>query len=45
MKRITPIAVVGMGCLFPGASDLDTFWQNIVNKIDTTCDVPDDRWI
>ena len=45
MKVRTPIAVVGMGCLFPGASDLNTFWQNIVNKIDTTCEVPGDRWI
>ncbi|MBW1840646.1 MAG: polyketide synthase, partial [Deltaproteobacteria bacterium] len=45
MKHRTPIAVVGMGGLFPGASDLETFWQNIVNKIDTTCDVPDHRWV
>ncbi len=41
----TPIAVVGMAGLFPGASDLDTFWQNIVNKVDTTGEVPPGRWI
>ena len=41
----TPIAVVGMAGLFPGASDLDTFWQNIVNKKDTTAEVPPGRWI
>ncbi|MBW2405886.1 MAG: hypothetical protein JRF17_00835, partial [Deltaproteobacteria bacterium] len=40
-----PIAVVGMAGLFPGASDLDTFWQNIVNKKDTTDEVPRGRWI
>jgi len=45
MKKRTPIAVVGMACLFPGASDLNTFWQNIVNKVDTTVEVPSDRWI
>jgi len=45
MKERTPIAVVGMGGLFPGASDLNIFWHNIVNKVDTTCDVPDARWI
>ena len=45
MKKRTPIAVVGMACLFPGAPDLNTFWQNIVNKVDTTVEVPSDRWI
>ena len=44
-KKKTPIAVVGMAGLFPGASDLDTFWQNIVNKKDTNGDVPPGRWI
>jgi acyl transferase domain-containing protein len=44
-KKKTPIAVVGMAGLFPGASDLDTFWQNIVNKKDTTGEVPPGRWI
>ena len=45
MKKRTPIAVVGMACLFPGAPDLNTFWQNIVNKVDATVEVPRDRWI
>ncbi|QTA92088.1 beta-ketoacyl synthase N-terminal-like domain-containing protein [Desulfonema magnum] len=45
MKQKTPIAVVGMAGLFPGASDLDTFWRNIINKVDTACEVPKDRWI
>ncbi len=45
MSKKTPIAVVGMAGLFPGASDLNTFWQNIVDKIDTTCEVPRNRWI
>jgi PfaB family protein len=43
-KKI-PIAVVGMAGLFPGAPDLDTFWQNIVNKKDTVIEVPLGRWI
>jgi len=45
MKKQTPIAVVGMAGLFPGAPDLDTFWQNIVNKVDSCGEVPADRWI
>jgi PfaB family protein len=45
MKPKTPIAVVGMAGLFPGAPDLNTFWQNIIKKVDTTGHVPVDRWI
>ncbi len=45
MKPKTPIAVVGMGGVFPGASDLDTFWKNIVNKRDAVCEAPEHRWI
>ncbi len=45
MAKKTPIAVVGIAGIFPGASDLKTFWQNIVDKVDTTCEVPRNRWI
>jgi acyl transferase domain-containing protein len=45
IKKMTPIAVVGMAGLFPGATDLDVFWQNIVDKIDSAREVPRDRWI
>ncbi len=45
MPKKNPIAVVGMAGLFPGASDLNTFWQNIVDKVDTACEVPRGRWI
>ena len=26
-----PIAIVGMACRFPGATDLDAFWQLLVD--------------
>ncbi|MBB5637332.1 3-oxoacyl-(acyl-carrier-protein) synthase/malonyl CoA-acyl carrier protein transacylase/phosphopantetheinyl transferase [Pedobacter cryoconitis] len=42
MKK-TDVAVVGMSCIFPGAGDLDTFWKNIINKVDSTQVVPPDR--
>ncbi len=45
MKQKIPIAVVGMAGLFPGASDLNIFWQNMICKKDSVCDVPEDRWI
>ena len=38
------IAIVGIGGVFPGARDLDQFWQNILNARDTAIDVQADRW-
>ena len=40
----TPIAVIGMACLFPGARNAAEFWDNIVNKRDAITDVPSNRW-
>ncbi|PIF46679.1 acyl transferase domain-containing protein [Chryseobacterium sp. 52] len=42
MKK-TDVAVIGLSCVFPGAQDANTFWQNIVNKVDSTESVPADR--
>lgn len=42
MKK-TDVAVVGLSCVFPGAQDAHTFWQNIVNKVDSTQSAPADR--
>jgi acyl transferase domain-containing protein/3-hydroxymyristoyl/3-hydroxydecanoyl-(acyl carrier protein) dehydratase len=38
------IAIVGVGGIFPGAPDLDTFWHNISHGIDAGRQVPDGRW-
>lgn len=45
MLHECPIAVVGMGGVFPGAADLPTYWQNIIAKLDMTRDVPPGRWV
>ena len=29
------VAVVGLGCVFPDAPDLPTYWHNIVNGMKT----------
>ncbi|MDQ0068135.1 beta-ketoacyl synthase N-terminal-like domain-containing protein [Chryseobacterium lathyri] len=42
MKK-TDVAVIGLSCVFPGAQDAHTFWQNIVNKVDSTQLAPADR--
>lgn len=40
-----PIAVIGMGCRFPGnVNNPEEFWQLLINKKDGIIDVPADRW-
>lgn len=40
-----PIAIVGMGCRFPGgAADPQTFWNNLLDGKDCIIDVPEHRW-
>ncbi len=38
------IAIVGVGGIFPGASDLDRFWKNIAEGVDAGRPVPPGRW-
>ncbi len=39
-----PIAVVGMSCRFPGAADVDAFWDLIRQGRDATAEIPPSRW-
>jgi acyl transferase domain-containing protein/acyl carrier protein len=39
-----PIAIIGMGCRFPGGDNPETFWQTLRNGVDTTAEHPTERW-
>ncbi|MEW4453328.1 SDR family NAD(P)-dependent oxidoreductase [Bremerella sp. JC817] len=39
-----PIAIVGMGCRFPGAPDLAAFWRLISEGRNAVGEIPEDRW-
>jgi len=40
-----PIAIVGIGCRFPGGLDgPETYWQNLKRGYDAVTEVPRDRW-
>lgn len=39
------IAITGMACLFPGASDLDSFWKNILAAKSAIRPIPENRHI
>ena len=38
------IAIVGIGCRFPGASTPEDFWQLLIDSQDLTSEVPAVRW-
>ncbi len=35
-----PIAIIGMSCMLPKSNDVETFWQNVLNKVDCIGEVP-----
>lgn len=42
--KTTPIAIVGMSGIFPGARDIDEFWGNLLAEKDCITEIPGDRW-
>ncbi len=38
------VAIVGLGCILPGAPDVGTLWANILDKVDAIGEVPSERW-
>ncbi len=39
-----PIAIVGIGCRFPGADGPAAFWELLSRGVDATSEVPPERW-
>lgn len=39
-----PVAIVGIGCRFPGADGPDAFWDLLRNGVDAVAEVPAGRW-
>ncbi|MFI6251385.1 beta-ketoacyl synthase N-terminal-like domain-containing protein [Streptomyces sp. NPDC051016] len=42
--RQTPVAIVGMAVLLPGAAGLDAYWRNLRDGVDAIGEVPQGRW-
>ena len=43
-RGAAPLAIIGIGCLFPQADGLDAYWWNITRGIDTITEVPETHW-
>jgi acyl transferase domain-containing protein len=43
-RRVRDVAIVGMACVMPGAPDVEAFWSNIVDGVDSVTEVPPSRW-
>jgi len=39
-----PLAIIGIGCLFPKAPNLNEYWTNIREGVDAMTDIPPDHW-
>ena len=45
LQKQAPIAIIGMGCRFPGnINDVETFWNYMLSGQDPITEVPDTRW-
>ncbi|MBD2464423.1 thioester reductase domain-containing protein [Oscillatoria sp. FACHB-1407] len=38
------IAIIGIGCRFPGANNPEAFWQLLSNSVDAIAEIPKERW-
>ncbi len=43
-QQMSPIAIVGIGCLFPKADSPQEYWTNIREGVDAISDIPKTHW-
>lgn len=44
MNEDTNIAIVGIGCMFPGAENIEQYWNVLLNGEDHVQDIPTERF-
>ena len=42
--QLEPIAIIGIGCRFPGAQNPQAFWSMMRDGVDGVSEVPESRW-
>ena len=43
-RKPADIAIVGIGCILPGAKSTRQYWENILDKVDAIQEIPPARW-
>lgn len=43
-SQATPLAIIGIGCLFPRAEGPEAYWANILGQVDAITEVPETHW-
>ncbi len=43
-QSMKPLAIVGIGCLFPKADNVEEYWANIREGVDAITDIPETHW-
>ncbi|NJN16595.1 MAG: hypothetical protein HC822_10130 [Oscillochloris sp.] len=43
-EQPSDVAVIGMACMLPGAPDLKTYWEHILQRVDALGEIPAERW-
>jgi len=43
-QTLGPVAIVGIGCMFPQAADLEEYWSNIKRGKDAITPIPSSHW-
>ena len=45
MSTVEPIAIIGIGCRFPGGvRNTDDLWKLLTDGVDAVVEVPEERW-
>ena len=39
-----PLAIVGIGSMFPKAQDVERYWSNIKHGVDAITEIPETHW-
>src|SRR4026209_455400 len=39
-----PIAIIGMGCRFPGVENPGSYWRVMRDRVNAISEIPTDRW-